>query len=112
MEFNADVADATVTSGSATFGGSQVVFEVPDLEAAPTSFAVVLDLCDSTVGDVVVTSVTYVDDEANAPDMSSLDTGGFVTSCGKTWQGQTNLQQLCSDVQIVDDILHVCISGT
>ncbi|CAN0246410.1 unnamed protein product, partial [Pylaiella littoralis] len=81
VDFNADIADATVTTGSATVSGSQVVFEVPNIEATDTTFAVVLDTCDSAEGAAIVASVTYADDAANAPDMSSIEAEGVVSAC-------------------------------
>lgn len=84
VDFNADITDATVTSGDAVFGGSQVVFEVPDLEATPTTFSVVLTTCDSVVGGAVVASVTYADDQLNVPDRSSVEAEGVVPDCGES----------------------------
>lgn len=58
-----------------------VVFEVPSLEATPTSFEVMLDTCGEIEGTPIVGSVTYVDDEDNTPDLASIEGAGIVPIC-------------------------------
>lgn len=76
FEFNGVVSQASVVSGTASFAGSEVTFQVPDLEAAPT-FSVSLDICAETVGDTIVTFISYRDDQGNLPELERLDVGSY-----------------------------------
>ncbi|CAN0524753.1 unnamed protein product, partial [Ectocarpus sp. 12 AP-2014] len=62
-------------------GGNVVIFEVPNLEATPTSFEVVLDTCGETEGGAIVADVSYVDEEDNEPDLTSIEVAGVVPTC-------------------------------
>ncbi|CAM9935183.1 unnamed protein product [Scytosiphon promiscuus] len=92
LVFNAAVAGASVGDGSGTAtisaDGSTVIFELSGtLEATPTDFSVVLDVCEGAPGDEVVSVVTYTDDEGNMPDLSALE-GNYATvpTC-REWVG-------------------------
>jgi len=78
VEFNAVVVAASVddTLGSATIGsdGSTVVFDVSSLEDNAVGFTAALDHCGATNHtDDIVASVSYSDNEGNAPDLSALE---------------------------------------
>lgn len=68
IEFNVTV----VAADPGVIDGSTVTFNVDDLEAMPTDFAIVLDLCDAEEGGAVVLSANYTDDQGNDPDLSAL----------------------------------------
>lgn len=84
---NAVIAGAAVdgAGSSVSYADSEAVFLVPDLEATPTSFEVVLDTCGGEAdseGLPVVSSATYADDEGNMPDMDSIVAdGGVLPAC-------------------------------
>lgn len=80
VEFNGMVTDASVEGGLASYAGSEAIFEVPDLEAIPTSFSVVLDTCAEADGDQVVASASYVDDDGNTPDLDPLTAEGVISN--------------------------------
>lgn len=77
IEFNVTV----VAADPGVINRDTVTFNVDDLEAMPTDFAIILDLCDAEVGDAVVLSVNYTDDQGNDPDLSAL-TDVVVASVG------------------------------
>lgn len=80
VEFNGEVVSAGVDGGAASYAGNQATFEVPDLEATPTSFTVDIDVCGEMDGEPVVASVTYADEEENTPDMSALPAEGVISN--------------------------------
>ncbi|CAN0192595.1 unnamed protein product [Ectocarpus sp. 6 AP-2014] len=86
VDFNAMVTAASGGEGgsvhaSVAEGGNVVVFEVPNLEATSTSFEVVLDTCGETEGGAIVADVSYVDEEDNEPDLTSIEVAGVVPTC-------------------------------
>ncbi|CAN0405319.1 unnamed protein product, partial [Ectocarpus sp. 8 AP-2014] len=86
VEFNVMVTAASGGEGGSVpanvaEGGNVVVFEVPNLEATPTSFEVVLDTCGETEGVAIVADVSYVDEEDNEPDLTSIEVAGVVPTC-------------------------------
>lgn len=74
------VAAASVEGGTVSYAGNEAIFDVPDLEAIPTSFAVVLDTCPEMEGVPVVAAASYADDEGNVPDLTSLLAEGVVSN--------------------------------
>eukprot|EP00903_Cladosiphon_okamuranus_P005863 g5800.t1 len=80
MQFNGEVTSASVEGGSASFVGNEVIFEVPDLEATPTSFSVVVDTCAETPRSLIVANAFYADDQGNSPNMAYLLTEGVVNN--------------------------------
>ena len=102
VEFNAMVTAASSAGGSvpaSVEGGTVVVFEVPSLEATPTSFEVMLDTCGEIEGTPIVGSVTYVDDEDNTPDLASIEGAGIVPIC----DGESFVPSTCTG-RVVWDI--------
>ncbi|CAN0522881.1 unnamed protein product, partial [Ectocarpus sp. 12 AP-2014] len=91
VEFNGMVTAASGGEGGSipatvAEGGNVVVFEVPNLEGTPTSFEVVLDTCGETEGGAIVADVSYVDEEDNEPDLTSIEVAGVVPTCdGKNY---------------------------
>eukprot|EP00903_Cladosiphon_okamuranus_P021746 g19994.t2 len=80
LEFNGKVTSASVEGGSASYVGNEVTFEVPDLEATPTRFSVVVDTCAETPRSQIVANAFYVDDYNNSPNMDYLLTEGVVNN--------------------------------
>lgn len=80
VAFNGVITAASVEGGTASFAGNEAIFDVPNLEATPTSFTVVLDTCAELDGEQVVAAASYADDEANVPDLSLLLSTGVVTN--------------------------------
>lgn len=68
IEFNVTV----IAADPGTIDGDTVTLNADDLEDNPTGFTVVLDLCDTDVGDTVILSADYTDDQGNDPDLSAL----------------------------------------
>lgn len=109
VQFNGRVTAASVEGGTASYDDDIAVFEVPELDTTPTTFAVALDTCDvegrwETVE--IVNKVKYVDDEGNRPNLGYLVFEGFVRNdfCGDdgtSWGDFFGALLLCSFVGVM-----------
>ncbi len=80
IEFNARVVPTLDAAGS---DEAAISLSADDLENNPMTFELLLDTCDFPDGEAVVASVTYTDDQGNAPDMSAIEESGVVPECGE-----------------------------
>ncbi len=80
IKFNARVVPTLYPPGS---DETAISLSADDLESNPTTFELLLDTCDFPDGEAVVASVTYTDDQGNAPDMSAIEESGVVPECGE-----------------------------
>lgn len=71
IEFGVPVGPTYPKSLSTTTGRT-VTYSVGDLEATPTDFDVMLDVCNEAPGSSIILSVDYKDDQRNKPDLSRL----------------------------------------
>lgn len=70
IEFNESVSIVAADPGM--IDGTSVTINADDLEDNPTTFEIVLELGGLVVGDFIILSANYTDDQGNDPDLFAL----------------------------------------
>lgn len=98
VEFSTPIE--SVAYPGAEVSGNTVTFQVDDLEANPTEFTALLDICSIADGSTdsggtpnAVISITYSDDQSNTPDLSVAQRAAQLGECevGDKFCDRTNL---------------------